>query len=74
MNAPSHFSLISIRFSKSKSYSGTTEFTFKVNRFFNEETGEILLESEMPEGSEDQFKPMVVELEVSGEAYFSPGR
>jgi len=59
-------------------YSGSSTFTFTVDRFLDKNTGEYLLEQDIPESISDEefssrFEFKELDLEVSGSSWYNPG-
>lgn len=60
-----------------KSYSGSTDFTFEIERFQNIETKEYFLYDEIHKediDNEDLYEYKVIELKVSGNGHYYPGK
>lgn len=54
-------------------YSGSSTFTFTVERLYDQETGEYYLEENAPDYPEDRLEWTEISLEVSGNSWYSPG-
>lgn len=60
-----------------KSYSGSTNFTFEIERFQNLETKEYFLYDEVPKediDNEELYEYSVIELKVYGNGHHYPGK
>lgn len=59
-----------------KGYSGSTNFTFEIERYRDKETGDYLLLDAVPASSDDnfEFEYETISLEISGNSYYSPGK
>lgn len=56
-------------------YSGSTSFTYEIERYKDKESGEFLLEKDLPPEDDDgfEFEYTLIILTINGSSYFKPG-
>lgn len=60
---------------KDGSWSGSGSFTYSIERFLDNQTGNYLTEPELPENfDEERYEYTSVELTVTGSGYYTPAR
>ena len=57
-----------------KKYSGSASFTFEIERYKNNQTGEFIFIDSLPEGKDNDYTYTITLLEVEGNSYFHPGK
>lgn len=55
-------------------YSGSTTFTFDIERYKNRDSGKLISSDKFMDDDGFEYDYQIIPLQIEGEAYYSPGR